>query len=57
MNIYYQFIAKAEKELWPLSEGEIVDLLLDNFYEFKSSDEARPIAKAYIKEFRNETAI
>lgn len=54
MNRYYEFIKKAEASLWKFSEGEIVDLLLDNFYEFKSTEDARPIAKTYIQEYQNK---
>lgn len=54
MNRYYEFIKQAETVLGNFSEGEIVDLLLDNFYEFNSTEEARPIAQTYIKEYQNK---
>lgn len=39
-------IACAERQLWPLSRGEKIDLLLDNMPSIKSRDEGLQIVEA-----------
>lgn len=49
---YADRIREAEKTLGSLTEGQKVDLLLDNFPELIGCDEAREIVKSLQKEAR-----